>query len=233
MTRLDVPVTFNFRPVAGTRPGSLFRSDALAKVNRAGRQRLRELGVRRVIDLRSDLDRRLSGPDRIRGVGAELVKAPMLSGGSKSEIYTLSLELVYRKLLDNNGPALGAAIRAVAEAPDGAVVVHCTAGKDRSGVTAALIQLALGVDEDTIVEDFARTEANLAGAWATGMLARMRRLRIEVTPQFQRVLVGSPPEAMAATLQHLRAAHDGGSAYLSSIGVTEAHRERLRMRLAH
>ena len=232
MTRLDVPVTFNFRPVAGTRPGTLYRSDALAKVNRAGRQRLRELGVRRVIDLRSDLDRRLSGPDRIRGVGAELVKAPMLSGGSKKEIYGLTLEGIYRQLLDSNGRALGAAIRAVAEAPEGSVVVHCTAGKDRSGVTAALIQLAIGVDEATVLDDFARTEGNLAGPWATGMLARMRKLRIEVTPQLERVFVGSPPEAMAATLQHLRDAHDGGSAYLSSIGVTEAHRERLRMQLA-
>lgn len=92
MTRLDIPVTYNFRPVAGLVPGKLYRSDALAKVNRQGRAALKVLNVRHVIDLRSDLDRRLGGPDRLWGVGAQLVKVPILAGAKKSDVYNMTLE---------------------------------------------------------------------------------------------------------------------------------------------
>lgn len=232
MTRLEIPVTYNFRSVAGTAPGVLYRSDALAKVNREGRARLRGLGVRRVIDLRSDLDRRLGGADRLWGVGATLVKVPMLAGAKKSDVYSLTLERMYRDLLDRHAGAFGAVVREVAEVSGGAVVVHCTAGKDRSGVAAALIQLAVGVDEATVLEDYARTAANLEGEWADAMLRKLRRFRVERTPQLERLLTGSPVEALAATLEHLETAHGGLDAYLAHGGVTDAHRERLRMRIA-
>ena len=67
-TRLDVAGTHNFREVApGTlRPATLYRSDALHRLTRAGRHHLRQLGIRRVIDLRSDFDRKLGGADRLR-----------------------------------------------------------------------------------------------------------------------------------------------------------------------
>lgn len=232
VTRLDVPVTHNFRPVAGAAAGALYRSDALARLDRVGRARLRELGVARVVDLRSALDRRLGGRDRLRGVGADLVRVPMLAGARRSELPGLTLERLYRRLLDRDGAAIGIAVRAVADAPTGAVVVHCTAGKDRSGVVAALLQLAIGVETETVVDDYAMTEANLDGDWAARMRRTVRRLGVDLTPQLDRVLVASPAEAMAATIEHLDAEHDGVEAYLASWGVTDAHLERLEARLA-
>ena len=232
VTRLPVPVTYNFRPVAGTRPGALYRSDALAQLTREGRLTLRELGVTRVIDLRSTLDRRLGGPDRLWPSGAELVRVPMLSGAKKSDVYGLTLETLYRRLLDHHRAAIGAAIRAVADAPTGAVVVHCTAGKDRSGVTAALIQLSAGVDVDTVLLDYTLTQANLAGPWAERMLRRVARFGIDITPQLERVLLSSPAEALVAALEHLETEHGGLDSYLAACGITDTHRERLHERLA-
>ncbi|GEM_PF-7044816 len=84
--RIDVPGTDNFRevavPVSGgrLRPGRLYRSDALSRLPRAGRAALVRLSVRRVVDLRSGIDRRIGGRDRLRGTGAELVRIPMLAG---------------------------------------------------------------------------------------------------------------------------------------------------------
>jgi len=232
VTSIHLPVTYNFRPAAGVTPGALYRSDALARLTREGRARLGELGVSRVVDLRSDFDRRLGGPDRLRGVAADLVKIPMLSGAKKSEVYDLTLERIYRHLLDHNQDAVGALVRAVADAPEGAVVVHCTAGKDRSGVTAALIQLAVGVEVSVVLEDYTRTQANLEGVWADRMRRRVRRFGIRMTPALERVLVASPREALEDALEHLSASHGGVDTYLARAGVTDAHRERLRARLA-
>ena len=62
------------------------------------------------------------------------------------------------------------AARRVAHA-EGPVVFHCTAGKDRTGVLAALMLAAVGADRGAIVADYAATSANLAGEWARKMLA--------------------------------------------------------------
>lgn len=231
MNRLHLPVTYNFRPIAGTRPGALYRSDALAELTREGRTTLRGLGVRRVIDLRSGFDRRVGGADRLWRVGADLVKVPVFSDAKKSDLYTLTLESLYRRLLDHNSAALGAAIRAVADAPPGAVVVHCTAGKDRSGLVAALIQLSVGIDVDAVVDDYVLTQDNLAGPWAERMLRRVGRFRITVTPQLERLLLSSPAEALTETLEHLHTEHGGIDSYLAACGVTDVHRERLVDRL--
>ncbi|PWU43862.1 tyrosine protein phosphatase [Micromonospora globispora] len=65
----------------------------------------------------------------------------------------------YAPMLDHNRQRIGAAFRAVAEAPPGGVVVHCHAGRDRTGVLVALLLSVAGVGADTIAEDYARTEA--------------------------------------------------------------------------
>lgn len=232
MTRLDVPVTYNFRPVAATRAGTLYRADALAKLNRQGRARLTELGVVRVIDLRSDLDRRLAGQDRLTGTGIDLVKVPMLAGNTLGALYEMTLESVYRDLLDSSKEQLGRTLRAVADAPEGAVVVHCTAGKDRTGIVSALIQLALGVDEDAVIADYALTQGHLEGEWKDRVLRKMRRFGVTVTPEITRIFAASPPEALASALEHLRWAHGGAEAYIAEVGITDEHIERLHRRLA-
>ena len=65
----------------------------------------------------------------------------------------------YAPMLDHNRQRIGAAFRAVADAPPGGVVVHCHAGKDRTGVLVALLLTVAGVGAHTIAEDYARTDA--------------------------------------------------------------------------
>ena len=229
-TRLHVSGTYNFRPVVGVR--GLYRSDALTKLNREGRSTLRELGVKRVIDMRSDFDRRLGGRDRLHGVGTELIKIPIATGGTMSQIDHISLKGIYRELLDERGGELARVIMAVADAPPGAVVIHCTAGKDRSGLAAALIQAALGIPMDTIIVDYTVSEGNLAGEWERHTLHRMRRFHIEVTAQLREVLLSSPKHAIREALNHLCLTHGSVKGYLASIGIDESVIERLRLRIS-
>lgn len=64
----------------------------------------------------------------------------------------------YAPMLDHNLERIGAAVRSVAEAPPGPVVVHCHAGRDRTGVLVALLLRLAGVDDGRIADDYARTE---------------------------------------------------------------------------
>jgi len=222
--RLDVPGTYNFREVAvpvdggRLRAGRLYRSDALGRLTREGRSRLRELGVRRVIDMRSTFDRRLGGPDRLWGVGAELVSVPIDAAGAAREPSQLTLRNIYRVVLGEHGEQVGTAIRAVATSP-GPVVVHCTAGKDRTGLVVALLLLALGAQYDDVAADYAVTAENLAGPWTDRMVRRTRRFRVPITDGFLEVLARSPEPVLRDTLDWVDSAYGGVPAYLSSVGV--------------
>lgn len=229
--RIDVPGTYNFREVLPARPGTLYRSDALHRLTRAGRAGLRRLGITRVIDLRGRWDVRIGGRDRLWGVGAELIRIPIDAGTPSAEASTLQLSQVYRTLLAEYGGQLGEAIRAIADAP-GPVVVHCTAGKDRSGLVVALTLLAIGTPVDQVVADYAITETNLAGEWAERTLRKVRRFRIPMTDSLIAIITRSPAPALLDALAWIDQTHGGVRVYLASIGVDDEVIRRLASRYA-
>lgn len=235
--RLDVPGTHNFRPVAPgrLRPGQLYRSDGLHRLTRAGRRALTDLGVGTVIDLRSAFDRRFGGRDRLRGTGADLVAIPVagtVPGSSHKDTDPAQLDLrsVYRTILTHYRAELGLAVRVIAEA-EAPVLVHCTAGKDRTGLVVALTLSALGVDYPVIAADYAATQANLDGEWTERMLRRVRRFRVPVTDNLLEVLAHSPEPVLLDTWAWLEEEHGGVTAYLEQAGVDEPVVRRLRERL--
>jgi protein-tyrosine phosphatase len=88
------------------------------------------------------------------------------------------LTALYRHMTAESGAVLRRCVGQIAHAAEAGVVVHCTAGKDRTGIAVALTLAALGVDRADIVRDDAATEQNLAGAWLGGRLpARARTER--------------------------------------------------------
>src|SRR5690606_33920693 len=126
------------------------------------------------------------------------------------------------------GDRLAEALMAVATAPAGLVLFHCTAGKDRTGVLAALILLIAGVDEAEIAADYA-----LTATMANPLLARLRRRALSAgldAAHVERVLA-SDAATMAAMLAHLREAHGGITSYMRAIGLTPADTDQLAVRL--
>lgn len=232
LTRLEIPGTYNFRAVApGTlTPGRLYRSDALHRLTGTGRQRMLELGITEVIDLRSRLDRRIGGRDRLRGTGAVRISLPIDGVPPRVDLTTISLAEVYRVIVSRHQQLLGAAIGTIA-ASDGPVLVHCTAGKDRTGLVVALTLAAIGVDRDVILDDYERTAANLAGPWTERMVRKARRFRIPLTDDLIAIMASSPRDVLSETLDWVDAEFGGIIEYLTAAGVDADVRAALHAKL--
>ena len=109
--------------------------------------------------------------------------------------------------------------------------MHCTAGKDRTGVAVALLLDAVGVERDAVVTDYAISERNLAGPWADRMLAGIEQMGAPLTPEIRELVTGTPPAAIEQALTWLDE-RGGAAAYLQSGGLTDAELGALRTRLA-
>ncbi|WP_173924367.1 tyrosine-protein phosphatase [Agromyces sp. Marseille-P2726] len=225
-TRIPVPGTYNFRDVGGlpaltgrVREGVLFRSDGLHRLGEAGRAELRRLGVGRVIDLRDDNEASLM-PDDLDGLDVEVLRLPVFEGGGASQgARGISLDALYHRIVTQHTSVVVGALREIAGARDQSVVVHCTAGKDRTGVVVALALSAVGVHRDAVVEDYARTEANLAGEWLEGMVELVGRYGVPDSPELRVLMGGSPPEAIEGVLDDVERTYGSTRDYLLAAGL--------------
>ena len=98
--------------------------------------------------------------------------------------------------------------------------MHCSAGKDRTGVVCALVMNVLGVDDETIVTDYALS--NLS----TAKLLSMRDVQVGEGEDVQR-LYGAPPDAMAEFLERLHESYGDARGYLRAQGLSDDELDRL------
>ncbi|MCW2816138.1 MAG: protein tyrosine/serine phosphatase [Nocardioides sp.] len=160
----------NLRDLGGLRirgggrvaPGRLFRSDYPGIALERDPQGLQRLGLRTVVDLRRDTEADLEAPDW-DGHGVRLVRCS-LSAGRRS-----SWHASYERYLEHRPEAVVDAVRHVVDVDRHPVLFHCAAGKDRTGVVAALVLEVLGVEDDEIVSDHVASAASV-----TPVLARLR-----------------------------------------------------------
>jgi protein-tyrosine phosphatase len=120
------------------------------------------------------------------------------------------------------------ALRTIANAAPGAVLFHCHAGKDRTGLIAMFVLAIAGVPDETIIADYALSEQNLASIHSE-ILARFEG-QPERQQQLERLL-HTRPEYMHQTLQLLQDRHGGPLGYLSAAGLTPPEINRIRHRL--
>jgi len=227
-----VPGALNFRDVGGlragaarTRGGVLYRSGNLARLDDAGVTALGALGIRRIIDLRAD-DEVLHSPSRIPGLDVETQRVPLFLGSVASFFEDdIGLDEMYRRLVADASSGMVDVVRGIVT--DQPVLVHCTVGKDRTGVTVALTLAAAGVDEDEVVADYARTE---------GLLSRKRNRRIITALRsahpnavhLEDLATRSPAPVMRALLDSIRDQHGSPAEYLLAHGLTDGELLELR-----
>jgi protein-tyrosine phosphatase len=233
-TRIPVPGTYNFRDVGGlparggtVRRGVLYRSDGLHRLGDEGREVLRRLDVGVVIDLRDDNEARLM-PDDLHGLDVEVRRLPVFEGSGASQGERgISLEKLYHRIVTQHAPIVVDAVREIASSGDRAVLVHCTAGKDRTGVVVALTLLAAGVDREAVIADYIITESHLAGEWLEQMVELIGRYGLPDTPELRTLMGGSPREAIEIALDEVERRHGTAREYLLASGLARHELEAL------
>ncbi len=220
---------WNFRDIGGyaARDGRAtawrryFRSGALEDMTPADRDRLRGLGVATVIDLRRPAEARARDGHPAADIGARYLHLPPLPDGASEELDRefgagISGER-YLGYLRYAEDAFRAVFEALADPATYPLVLHCTAGKDRTGVVTALAMSVAGVDRETILADFALSNRDTE-RWL-GWLATHGRAPAADNPDEVRRRYGVPADAIAIFLDGLEARHGGADAYLAGIGV--------------
>ena len=232
---------FNFRDVGGhethdgrrLKLGAVYRSDSLHRLTPADLETAARLGVRTVIDMRSSGDVQRHG----RYAGADDIAYHHLPW---YEDDTRPFELskpgdpapdVARTYVDMTAAckdAVAAAFQALAD-EEHAIVVHCVAGKDRTGIVAALLLSILGVPDASIVHDYQLTDGAAARmrAWAEVHSPEVVS-EIETTPDW---VLRAPATTMEAFLRLVRDDYGSVEALLTHLGIHEITTSRLRRRL--
>ena len=230
-----IPGAVNFRDTGGlpasagrSRPGVLYRSGNLAHLEDDGVDALRALGVRRIIDLRADEEVR-HAPSRVDGIDLETVRVPLFLGSVASFFERdTSLAEMYRAMVDDSAARVIEVIRGMlVEQP---VLVHCTVGKDRTGVTVALALAAAGVDEEAVIADYARTEGMLPEGRNRDIVRMLSTLHPEAV-NLEELATRSPAHVMRDLLGYLTEQYGSPTAYLQAHGLTDAELEALRRAL--
>lgn len=145
-----------------------------------------------------------------------------------------SFDSMYETLLQTGAESFAKTAQLTARfAPgtDTAVLVHCTAGKDRTGVSCALILDAVGVERDAIIDNYALSQKNLAGPWAEGMLAHISGMGIPLVPQLVAITTTTPPEAIEHALGWVDQKFGSSTDYLKSGGLTNEDIDQLHAAL--
>lgn len=222
-----------------TRPGAIVRADSVRQLSEQGWRALVDHGIRTVLDLRGEHELEDDPPS---DVPVEVVHVPFLSG-DKAERDALGDDLdaavaaapdvatstrdVYLIFLERFQANVAAAIRALAHAPEGGVVIHCVGGKDRTGLLSAFLLHLAGVDAEEIAVDYALSEERLrprherwfAAAESEEELERLRRI------------AQTPAESMTGVFAELERRYGGAEGYLRSAGVSDEELELVRARL--
>lgn len=238
----------NFRDAGGYRTtdgrrvkwGVIYRSAELSGLTPADQAFLNALGLKTIVDLRSSSERKAQptalpagAPARIVAHDYQMDMGPFMkafAGGVDADKARATMREFYPGVLDSHAEHFRDVFQALLKG-EGPVLYHCSAGKDRTGVTTALVLTALGVPRDTVVADYllsnryytmpADTAGQRPGSAETSFFTRL-------PPDVARVFAGVEPEYLQAVFTEIDRRHGGVEAYLQTVGVGPAELIRLR-----
>lgn len=220
MSGIDIDGTFNLRDVGGLpvvtggtiRSDLLYRGDTLDSLTDAGIAALRKLQLRTIIDLREPVERRR--PNALADV--RYAQIPILRGRLEYANYEDIAEL-YIAIINVAGEEIAKTIARLAEPKTLPVLVHCTAGKDRTGLVVGLLLAALGVPDDAVAANYALSEVNFTPEAKARALKRAAEAGLPA--QKLAAMVGSPPQLMLDALEHVRVTNGTIQGYLTDHGL--------------
>jgi protein-tyrosine phosphatase len=209
-----------------TRWGRVFRADALHKLTADDLHAFDALGVRTVYDLRGDGERdEFPGPVPSRHVPISGRPAGVTAPAPPADMSVADGEQMLRDMyvgiLEHSATNIAAVLRGLAEPDAVPAVFHCHGGKDRTGVVAAVLLLALGVERETVLDDYEATRRYRRPEDQQDSLANL--LANGVSPEAAAGVLGTPRWSMAAAIDALDDHYGGVERYLDEVaGLTPA-----------
>jgi protein-tyrosine phosphatase len=213
--------------------GLLYRADGIHRATPSDVSLLVSLGIRDVFDLRSPDELERDGTGAFSGPVAThhhvpIVQVSLSPFDPNVDWLTVNLRDRYLEMLEQGGAAIRSVVMAAAAERPQPVLFHCSGGKDRTGVVAALILRSLGVADRDIVSDYAVSERNLAEK-VRAFLGKLDG--VTLGDDAIAYLTSSPAERMWYTLAEIDRRWGSAVGYLDSIGVTDADLRQLRLNL--
>ncbi len=228
---LELEGIYNFRDIGGyptqdgrlTRWKTIYRSDSLQNLTPEGEKALLDAGLRTIIDLRrqdeveAEPDVLMNSP-RIQFFNLPILQNPASSANMQAFVTIEDLVGLYTTILDHFQDRLLPVFQQISDSITSPVLVHCSAGKDRTGLVIALLLDLANVEPETIAEDYELTRARVAP-----MLDGYRRKAAAMGIDLERHerMLECRAETMLGTLEHLHSHYNGARAYLKQIGLSE------------
>jgi protein-tyrosine phosphatase len=248
--RVPLKGAVNFRDLGGYETtdgyrlkwGRIYRSDNLARLTHSDRSLIKRMGIRLAFDFRTPLEVKLA-PDRLpEDDSVEYLHLPIiheefdavaaLKRIKNGDFSWLTKEFMingYIRNIEDFSGVWGRVINRMAQADSLPLVFHCTGGKDRAGTCAALILLALGVPEETVIYDHGLSNDFIAD-WMRNVGVYIKALGIDldkVAPYFT-----APREGIVSVLDHLHNTYGSAANYLrTKAGVSDETLSLMRQEL--
>ncbi|MFT4147752.1 MAG: tyrosine-protein phosphatase [Micrococcaceae bacterium] len=229
----------------GTIADVLFRSDALDQLDSQGQENLKKLNIGTVIDMRTKEGSSQSKdhlPDHIEyvslpmagGAMDENVKEVLPKAGAPSNLTQEQLEKllakvptldeIYIGILTDDSKQFATFARTIIKAAGTdkpGVLFHCTAGKDRTGLTTALLLSLAGVPEKDIVADYTITQENTSGEFGKKLSSLITALGVPMTPRIETIVLKSPASTLENALAWVKTHHKDAAGYFKNAGLSE------------
>jgi protein-tyrosine phosphatase len=245
-TEFNMKTINNFRDAGGyattdglrMRTGRLYRSGTLDDARGADLRTLQTFGLKTIVDLRGprekkkelphiDGARRIDLPIELENRTREKVQPLMTKRGAEGEVVEI-LKQMYRDLADEAWPQASQLFKVLLNAEAYPVLIHCRAGKDRTGFMCALVQQAVGVERAAIFQDYCETNHHF-GLVSPRMMRLMKIVSLgHLQIENVRASLSAREEYLQAALDQIERNHGGITAYLAKCGVTSCEIETLR-----
>ncbi len=241
---IQIEGTYNLRDIGGylaqdkeTQWSRFYRSDALHNLSSEAQKALLDLGVRTIIDLRGASELQ-TAPNvfaenpRVRYINVPLFNELYVTAREHADTSATkppeNLLTVYKLAVDRCQNGMRSVFESMADEDAGAVLVHCTAGKDRTGIIIALLLQLAGVPASIIAEDYAATALHIES-----ILEDLRKGAQEQGQDMERYeqMLLAEPQAMLEFLSYVEQTYGGAEAYLLEIGITSTQIDSLRKKL--
>lgn len=241
MTR-PLPDLRNLRDVGGlrtadgrqVREGVVYRSASPMFMDAAQVAHLVDrLGIRTRVDLRSDVELSEISNEHLAEAAITVAHLPFLSGGgwrSHADDVPVGVRVAthYLGYLEHSSESVTSVVRLLADHDTGPVLMHCSAGKDRTGVALAMVLSSVGVTDEEIVRDYARTQEDLEA-----LLEQLRglpayRARLDALPEES---LTADPSSMETFLARVHETYGGARPYFTRHGVEDRVLDDLEARL--